>query len=140
MTEAPYPRFDGSQACSGADRELFFPTSTTAEAALERTKPLCLSCSFRRPCLAYALTHSVDGIWSATTEAMRAAIRQRHGITPEPITEDDPPPADVRPLWQRALELHQQGLSVRQVAAELGITVPDAATLITRHRPREVPS
>jgi hypothetical protein len=81
MTAAPYPRFDGTQSCVDADPELFFP-GTGADGPIKTSTAIeiCEGCHFRRPCLAYALTHTVFGIWGGTTEPTRRAVRDRYGI------------------------------------------------------------
>lgn len=75
----PTPRFDGTQACAGADLELFFPTSlgTAAKEATERAKALCRTCPLMAPCLSYALSQHVEGVWGGTTEGQRTTMRRR---------------------------------------------------------------
>lgn len=86
VTAAPYPRFDGTQACHGSDAD-FFPTPTGSPRGALR---LCRSCPFVKPCLAYALTHRVDGVWGGTTAEQRDDIRTRHHIIPLPVLADAP--------------------------------------------------
>ena len=84
---APAPSFDGTQACAGADLELFFPTSKgqAAKEATNRAKQLCSGCRFRAACLDYAMKGPqyqgtpgyVSGVWGGTTEQERAAMRRR---------------------------------------------------------------
>lgn len=74
-------------ACVGADVDVFFPVgrggrdghSGDAEPALE----YCRRCPAVRQCLAYALTHLVDGVWGGTTPQQRAALREKYGVTAE---------------------------------------------------------
>ena len=77
---APYPDLDGSQACAQADPEEWFPEKGGSS---RRAIEICRSCPLVRPCLAYALTNEAGryGIWGATTERQRRAIRLAHGIT-----------------------------------------------------------
>jgi hypothetical protein len=95
---APYPDFDGTQACYGRETELFFPVGAGEET--HEALRICDSCTWRRPCLAYALTHDVHGIWGGTTRPTRAEIRREHGIRavsvqiaipepPQPASLDD---------------------------------------------------
>ncbi len=78
------PHFDGTQACSGADLDMFFPgPGAHAKTAIRQAKELCASCAFLSPCLTYAMAAQgvsgryVAGVWGHTTEAERAAIRRR---------------------------------------------------------------
>lgn len=77
-TVAGYPEFDGSQVCAQADPEEWFPVKGESPA---RARELCRGCEWVRPCLAYALTHAVDGVWGATTELQRRELRRVHGLT-----------------------------------------------------------
>lgn len=79
------PRFDGTQACAGADIDLFFPPAGHgATAAVRQAKELCANCGFLDACLEYSVWAQgapgryVDGVWGGTTTAERAQIR--HGI------------------------------------------------------------
>ena len=65
-------------ACRDADPDLFFPIGTTGAALrqMEEAKRICRGCPAQAPCLAWALDHGVtDGVWGATTEGQRRAIR-----------------------------------------------------------------
>jgi hypothetical protein len=86
MTDAaPFPPIDGSQPCA-SEPDLFFPkTSRASHFQRPRAVALCESCPFRRPCLAYALTNDVIGIWGGTAYMERQRIREKHGITAKPI-------------------------------------------------------
>lgn len=78
------PTFDGSQACAGADLELFFPTvaGPAATRATDRAKELCAGCRFLQPCGDYAVWAQgvpgryVSGVWGGTTDGERLRIRQ----------------------------------------------------------------
>lgn len=126
---APFPEFDGTQACAGADLQLFFPdTHAEEEASLPTVRALCESCSFYGDCLDYVLTHIVDGLWAGLTEEERRLERKRRHITAEPLTDDE------RPLWRQAVEMHAEGLRTTDVADRLGISYGSAATMISRYR------
>lgn len=89
---APYPELDGSQVCATTDPELFFPLGQGASA--KGAKELCAGCPFLRPCLAFALTHAVSGIWGGTHEKQRRHLRQVHSIgRPVPIAYSTPTPS-----------------------------------------------
>lgn len=60
---APYPAFDGTQACADSDPDLFFPEPNTQYDTTPRALAVCSPCPLKRECLAYALTHVVHGIW-----------------------------------------------------------------------------
>lgn len=70
---------DGSQACR-EDPELFFPHSIRDVAQITAAKRVCAVCPVRRPCLAYALTHPVHGIWGGATESERRSLQRAHGL------------------------------------------------------------
>lgn len=80
MDPAPFPPVDGDQPCRDVDPELFFPASGNIEYA-EPAIAVCRRCPFLHECLAYALTHDVDGVWGGTTPAQRDRLRDQHGIT-----------------------------------------------------------
>lgn len=88
---APYPPVDGTQPCAAEDPELFFGASSPMDNTfkLPRAVDACAGCPFRRPCLAYALTHDVQGIWGGTTHNERRRLRQVHGIEAESICLHD---------------------------------------------------
>lgn len=65
-------------ACRDADPELFFPVGMTGPALrqIREAKRICCGCPAQAPCLAWALDHGVtDGVWGATTEGQRRALR-----------------------------------------------------------------
>ncbi|MGH8867099.1 MAG: WhiB family transcriptional regulator [Actinomycetes bacterium] len=118
VTPAPYPDFDGTQACVEEATETFFPLGPAhpGEPSVRRleaqAKRVCAGCPFRRPCLAYALTHSEAGIWGGTTEKERDELRRRHGITvgalnvavPIQLAATPPPPSRMPREAMRALQ------------------------------------
>lgn len=74
VPSAPYPPLSGSEPCVGADPEVFFPPDSEDGAT---AKALCELCPVLRECLAYALTHPVDGVWVRTTSNDRRQLRRR---------------------------------------------------------------
>jgi WhiB family redox-sensing transcriptional regulator len=86
--EVDLSRAAGSAACRDADADVFFPVGRDPLLA-ETAKSFCRRCPAQRPCLAYALTHAVDGVWGATTLTEREELRDRHHIVAEPIELDD---------------------------------------------------
>ena len=99
--EATAPTFDGTQPCMKVNPEVFFPElpekekgervtgqeRRTYNIAVNNAKSICSLCTFLQPCLEYALTTSVVGIWGSTTERERNNIRRsRRMSTPESLT------------------------------------------------------
>lgn len=64
--------------CRGMDPELWFPIGTEGPALLQiaRARAVCADCPVASSCLAWALEHSVEGIWAGTTEDERRLTRQ----------------------------------------------------------------
>jgi len=65
-------------ACHDVDPDLFFPISTTGAGLrqIDEAKRICRVCPAQIQCLAWALEREVtDGVWGATTEDERRAIR-----------------------------------------------------------------
>jgi len=112
----PYPDFDGSQPCTRIEPELFFPRGYLKPAP-PAARAACAACPFMRPCLGFALTHLVEGVWGGTTDKERDELRARHGIRPVAMTFTAGPS-----LAQRAGRLLAAGLSDAEIAAELDIT------------------
>lgn len=67
--------FGGHPACADEDPELFFPESGQVT-QISEARSVCASCSIRMACLSYALRHGVEGVWGATTEEERRAMRR----------------------------------------------------------------
>jgi DNA-binding transcriptional ArsR family regulator len=89
---APFPGIDGSQPCLSHDPELFFEHDGIAgnpgprELAHDKLlAAICAGCPFRRACLAYALTHDVNGTWGGVSRRERLRLQREHGIDPVPM-------------------------------------------------------
>ena len=68
--KAPY--FDGTQPCTQTDPEIFFPENTVDSRKVRKVvNAICSSCSFKEPCLEYAMSHPVYGTWGGYTEFER---------------------------------------------------------------------
>jgi hypothetical protein len=90
------PSFDGTQVCVKLDPEVFFPELPEKPTAQDKVdfklavfsaKQKCGVCLFVDPCLEYALQNDVWGVWGATTERERSAIRRERKIpTPRSMT------------------------------------------------------
>jgi WhiB family redox-sensing transcriptional regulator len=66
--------------CRDEDPELFFPIGTTGPATtqVEQAKVVCRRCPVVQPCLEWALeTDQEAGVWGATSEDERRALRRR---------------------------------------------------------------
>ncbi len=89
---APYPSFDGTQMCraDGVDPDDWFPDGAPGRYGGQhitgaRAIAACHSCAWLEPCLRYALTHDVVGIWGGTTADERRDARATVGIRPTPV-------------------------------------------------------
>jgi WhiB family redox-sensing transcriptional regulator len=82
----PYQK-DGSRmdwrhqsACRDEDPELFFPVGNTGPAItqIEEAKKVCMRCSVKEQCLAWALESGQDaGVWGGLSEDERRAMKRR---------------------------------------------------------------
>jgi WhiB family redox-sensing transcriptional regulator len=67
-------------ACRDSEPNLFFPIGSTGPAVdqIEAAKAICLECSVREECLAYALeTNQEAGVWGGYAEDERRRLRKR---------------------------------------------------------------
>ncbi|MEW2425638.1 WhiB family transcriptional regulator [Streptomyces sp. NPDC001651] len=77
--------------CRDEDPDLFFPLGRADNglvlAQTDEAKAVCRRCPVMRRCLRWAMdTGPVDGIWGATTEAERRALRRREAQAAAPGT------------------------------------------------------
>jgi WhiB family transcriptional regulator, redox-sensing transcriptional regulator len=65
-------------ACRGEDPALFFPLSQSGSSMrqIERARAICRRCPVLTTCLRYAMDTHQEGIWGATTDDERRAMRQ----------------------------------------------------------------
>lgn len=95
------PGWQASAACRDVDLSVFFPDGPMADLTRKRRPTrrsdlavvaapaavaICLACPVRDPCLTYALSRSLAGVWAATGPQERRDIRRDRGL-PEP--DDD---------------------------------------------------
>lgn len=86
---APYPNLDGTQPCATTDPELWFPLgSSRTYPAFQQVRELCHSCDFVKECLAYALTHHVQGIWGGMAHRERQDLVRQYNIKQIPLEYD----------------------------------------------------
>lgn len=71
--------------CQSGSPERFFPSKATPASWVAAVKAGCAPCPVRDACREYALRHSVEGIWAATDEQERKALRKVAGIVAKPI-------------------------------------------------------
>jgi len=95
---ATAPTFDGTQICLTLNPEIFFPELHPNEvsepgdqkryiAAVTIAKEFCCVCPQIVPCLEYALSTDVDGIWGGTTATERKHMRRIRKLdSPQSIT------------------------------------------------------
>jgi len=73
---APHPWMDRA-LCRETDPNLFFPNKDIDGISAFRAKAVCRKCAVKAECLAYAVADpSLQGIWGATSDAERRAIRK----------------------------------------------------------------
>ncbi len=68
------PAWMADAACKGMPASIFFiEPGGNPDAA----RAVCARCPTRQPCLAYALSENMPGIWAGTTPRQRAAMRRK---------------------------------------------------------------
>lgn len=87
---SPTP-LDADAAPCRRDPELFFTQSTDAghgkegDRRIAKAKTICAGCPFRDPCLAYAITWAVEGVWGGTTLRERDKFRDDNNLEAIPL-------------------------------------------------------
>lgn len=114
MTSNPtYPRFTGTEPCVQVGTEHYFThDDKPAYENLRTIKSLCNQCHSKDPCLEYALSVNVQGIWGGTVEKERREIRRERSISPIPITVT----YDNAPVSLEALKARRQRAARKQIA------------------------
>lgn len=72
----PRPAWQASAACVGVHPKLFFP-DTPGQPINPEVRRVCARCPVRNDCLQHALDNDERGVWAATSERERRAIRYR---------------------------------------------------------------
>ena len=83
-------------ACADEDPELFFPVGTEGPALrqAEDAKAVCRTCPLMSGCLRWALdTGQDDGVWGATSEDERRAMRRSRVPSPRHSCQNNSPSA-----------------------------------------------
>lgn len=104
-------------ACRDVDPELFFPLGKSGPALLqvEAAKAVCHRCLIREECGQYAVASGQEfGIWGGLDEDERrhALRRGNHAQVQQ-----------AQSRYEKALSLYVRGVSVREIAWELEVTV-----------------
>lgn len=125
LPAAPYPKFDGSQACAKFPVTTFFPESHSHPCEWTRAKAICFDCPFRTACVAFSLTHAVQGVWGGMTEPERDLIRAAMGVTAAPVVAGD----------QEVVRQRIDGLAVSGVltSGEIAIRAGCTPETVQRH-------
>lgn len=74
---APTSPFNGTEACTGASKELFF-SRDPRETAVARA--ICAGCPMRATCDEWALQFEEFGFWAGRTVAERKRVRKERGM------------------------------------------------------------
>lgn len=89
LPAAPYPAFDGSQACARFPYEVFFPLKSAHPSEYTQPKAVCFTCPFKPQCVAYSLSHRVEGIWGGMSFHERNQIRSAMGVRAQVVAVGD---------------------------------------------------
>lgn len=103
------PLFDQARCADVKDKDFFFPDGRSIEAErLPQLQAICRSCIHEKECLAYALRKQIVlGFWGGSTAQQRVDELKKHQV----IT--------FTGISAMIVELHKQGLSVKQIVAQL---------------------
>jgi WhiB family transcriptional regulator, redox-sensing transcriptional regulator len=110
-------------ACRDEDPNLFFPIGSTGPslAWIEDAKAVCLGrCTVVGECLQFALEHGLDGVWGATTEEERRAMKRR-AARARPEYGPDLRTEAVRLFQEIRSEFASNSATYEAVAARLGV-------------------
>jgi WhiB family redox-sensing transcriptional regulator len=125
---APYPPLTGREPCR-SEPDLFFPLDTGRAKEVARAKEMCGWCHAQQGCLAYALTHAVNGIWGGATEAERRKMQRKDHVAVVPMVLR----ADVDLMVRAA----RRGTPVPVIAALTGIGTASVAHALRDRREQE---
>jgi hypothetical protein len=125
LPAAPYPKFDGSQACAKFPFTTFFPGPGSHPREWTQAKAICFDCPFRTACVAFSLTHMVQGVWGGMTGPERESIRAAMGVTASPVVVGD----------QKIVHERIDALAVDGVltSSEIAIRAGCSAATVQRH-------
>lgn len=115
LPAAPYPAFDGSQACAAFPFTMFFPAPGCHPREYTQAKAVCFDCPFRAQCVAYSLSHDIQGIWGGMTERDRQSIRDALGVGAQSVA-----PGDQEIVRQRIDRFDNGLLPDTEIARQVG--------------------
>lgn len=119
------------KACSLEDADLFF---STAAAQTEMAKAVCATCPVRLQCLQWALESGQNsGVWGGLSEDERRLMKKPGRTRARGANRDLLPVRIVRQQLDRYLDLAADGLTVEDIAAEMGVspaTIRNVASLL----------
>jgi hypothetical protein len=116
------PHFPNA-VCRDVEPEIFFPTEfgAGAEEAIWTAKEFCFSCTHRVDCLKFALKEDIThGVWGGFSATERKSI---NGKRFKPRSD----------LGAKSLELRNEGLRMREIAAKLASSPTAVSKAISRH-------
>lgn len=131
-----YMLTDEVPACKGMDTILFVGPDGEMRADREfretEAKSICRGCSLISECLDWAVSNVEVGIWGATNDDDRKAIRTGRQVKVNGLTGQQ-----VKKLERQreALHMYKNGATVPEIAKALGV-VPDTAYLYIRDQKR----
>ena len=109
--------------CRDEDPDLFFPIGNTGPAAAQtqKAKAVCARCPVRLQCLSWATDTGQDsGVWGGLSEGERRLLKQNSRTRARGADRNHRPTQIVRQHLDRYLELAADGLTVEDIAAEMG--------------------
>jgi WhiB family redox-sensing transcriptional regulator len=118
-------------ACQDEDPDLFF---STGAAQTEMAKAVCATCPVRLQCLRWALESGQNsGVWGGLSEDERRLLKQPGRARARGANRNLLPVRIVRQQLDRYLDLAADGLTVEDIAVEMGVspaTIRNVASLL----------
>lgn len=123
-------------ACRGMDTTLFVGPDGEVRADREfretEAKSVCRTCPLISECLDWAVSNTEIGIWGATNDDDRKAIRTGRQVKVNGLTGQQVAKLERQ---REALQLYKNGATVPDIAKALGV-VPDTAYSYIRDQKR----
>jgi WhiB family redox-sensing transcriptional regulator len=117
--------------CAETDPEAFFPEEGGSP---EPARDICMSCDLRDPCLEWALTWDVDGVWGATTRHERRRIKEGVEATAKRRPRAWTAPDTRAQVHDEVIELTIRGWSLEDIARDVGISPRTVLRIRARER------
>lgn len=116
--------------CQTGSPDRWFPPSGLDPKQIEALKTECRSCHILDSCREWATVHGEKGIWGATTDGERAAIRKHRGVVAQPIST-----RIVAEERQEALRsMVARGCSYAEITNALGVSPSTVAQMVAKLR------